>query len=76
MSRFWDSCPVRSRMKDEKLAYTPAGEARPIDSGIQTLLASALYETVTRLRPMRAIEVGMASETSALAILQALEDSG
>jgi predicted O-methyltransferase YrrM len=74
MSELLERCPTLGEMLDGRTGFTAAGERVPLHSEIRREYAEALYQTVLRLRPSVAIEVGMAFGVASLAILAALRD--
>src|SRR5688572_39604 len=74
MSELLERCPILREMLEGRTAYTSAGERVPLHSDIRPEYAEALYQTILRLRPSVAIEVGMAFGVASLAILSALRD--
>jgi predicted O-methyltransferase YrrM len=75
MSQLLERCPTLREMLEARTGYTSAGERVRLHSEIRREYAEALYQTVLRLRPSVAIEVGMAFGVASLAILSALRDS-
>jgi predicted O-methyltransferase YrrM len=74
MSELLERCLTLREMLESRTAYTSVGEGVPLHSDIRPEYAEALYQTVLRLRPSVAIEVGMAFGVASLAILTALRD--
>lgn len=76
MSELLERCPVLRDMLETGVVTTADGATRPLHSGIHLEFAERLYHTVLEQRPSCAVEIGMASGVSSLAILTALEQSG
>jgi predicted O-methyltransferase YrrM len=76
MSNLLEQCPALREMLETRTALSANGKQIPIMSNLSAELAEALYQTVLKVRPAAAIEVGMAFGVSSLAILTALRDIG